>query len=259
MRFQHLLAGLLLTLVSTAHSKTLIISDLDDTIKYTHVASAKKLFHGVANDQAFFGMPELVMGLKRAKGDDTKLFVVSGSPKAIKGIIENMLRSNGIEADDVVIAGKTAAKPQALEAVMKAHAKPGDDVILLGDSVESDSKFYLDLKKKFPNTKTRIYIHRVSTQALPRGIREFATPIEVAHAEGEYVLAVAMAKTLLERTSADPYVNQRILKFHFPEWKPCVTMSQFMTSVATLASAPSTADLMGAYYTKLIEPVCARR
>ena len=259
MRFQHLLAGLLLTLVSTAHSKTLIISDLDDTIKYTHVASAKKLFHGVANDQAFFGMPELVMGLKRAKGDDTKLFVVSGSPKAIKGIIENMLRSNGIEADDVVIAGKTAAKPQALEAVMKAHAKPGDDVILLGDSVESDSKFYLDLKKKFPSTRARIYIHRVSTQALPKGIREFATPIEVAHAEGEFGLATAIAKTLLERTNSDTYINQRILKFHFPDWKPCVTKSQFMASVPRLVAEPSTAGLMNSYYAQLIEPVCANR
>ena len=74
-------------------AKTLVISDVDDTIKMTAVLSGKTMmtFNGLVRKKAFAGMSELYQELNN---QDSTIFYVSGSPKIIKSRVNEFLDEN---------------------------------------------------------------------------------------------------------------------------------------------------------------------
>lgn len=173
------LAGTLFFISSQALQARVIVSDLDDTLKITEVQTANAIWNAIVEQTVFTGMPELLTELKSAESN-SELTVVSGSPKILKLLVEDLLYFHKVDYDDVILLGSGSKKPQVLSAIAKATEQ---SLILVGDDQENDAKFYTDLKKQFPNQVTAIYIHRLnnsSNKPLPQGVTPYFTAYEVA-------------------------------------------------------------------------------
>jgi hypothetical protein len=201
-----------------------IISDLDDTIKITHVKNLKGLYHATLDDRVFIGMPELFRSFKASA--ENKLYVVSGSYRIVGGPVAGLLQRNGIDVDGVHLTGGSSKKPASIRRLME---KNHDDVILLGDDQEKDPYFYQQIKELFPDRIKAIYIHQLNIKQLPAGQIPFYSAYEVAAHE---VSAGRLSESHLEKVKnsiqevldlkpGDPYITRRMSNLLIPDWQNC--------------------------------------
>lgn len=171
--------------VNFAYSKTLIISDVDDTIKMTDVLGPKKwiFFNGVFREKAFSGMGELYQQLEQ---QDTVIHYVSGSPKIIRMRVDEFLEENffpqqynlslrnSLSDDTVVYKLNTIRK-------IIANENP-DKIILIGDDTEHDPEIYATIAENFPGLVETIYIRAIQNRAMPELsiFKTFFSAVEIA-------------------------------------------------------------------------------
>lgn len=168
-----------------AFSKTLIISDVDDTIKMTDVLGPKKwiFFNGVFRDKAFSGMGELYQQLEQ---QDTVIHYVSGSPKIIRSRVDEFLEENffpqqhNLSLRNSLNDDTVAFKLNAIKKII-ANENP-DKVILIGDDTEHDPEIYATITEDYPGLVDTIYIRSVKNRAMPELsiIKTFFTAVEIA-------------------------------------------------------------------------------
>ena len=215
--------ALSLLLSISAHAVT-IISDLDDTIKITHVKAAQAIQRSLLSTDAFLGMPELMRAFKSS--EKNKLFIVSGSFSIVHGPVSKLLNTNGIDADHVYLVNGSSKKPATLDQLVNAAQ---DDVILLGDDQESDPQFYKALQKKYPTKIKAVYIHQLNDVLLPENQTGFLTAYEVAaHETAAGRLTVqnldqvkANIADNLDFKKYDPFYYTKISRKLIPHWQEC--------------------------------------
>lgn len=222
------LAGTLFFISSQALHARVIISDLDDTLKITDVQNVKAIWNAIVEQTVFTGMPELLTELKSAESN-SELTVVSGSPKILKLLVEDLLYLHKVDYDDVILLGSGSKKPQVLNDIAKATEQ---SLILVGDDQENDPKFYTDLKRQFPNQVAAIYIHRLnnsSNKPLPQGVIPYFTAYEVAlheAAQGRLSLqALERVRLATMKKMIDSNYNSELRRIAvnelFPRWVNC--------------------------------------
>lgn len=167
-----------------ALGKTLVISDVDDTIKVTDVLGSKidVVYNGLFSKKKFSGMSELYQRLNKK---DTVIYYVTGSPQIIKGVVNEFLEDNFFPQSKNLIL-KNKIKDDTfnfkLEAIRKliGEIKP-DEMILIGDDTEFDSDVYTQIAKENPGQVKSIYIRAVQNKILQN--QNFFSPVEIAGAE----------------------------------------------------------------------------
>lgn len=150
---------------------TVMVSDLDDTIKITNSGDpAEAARRAVLSDDVFIGMPEF---LKAASAYVDEVHVLSASPTLLKPKIEATFKRRGIEVNSIILKNPLARqstleyKVAAVKKLMEKNS--GDDFILVGDDVDKDPEVYAEIHKQFPNRVLGIYIHAIRN-------REVAAP-----------------------------------------------------------------------------------
>ncbi|MBC7430120.1 MAG: DUF2183 domain-containing protein [Bacteriovorax sp.] len=178
------LSFLMMTIGQIVQAKTLIVSDVDDTIKMTDVLGKKikVVLHGVFKEEAFAGMSELYQAM--AKKDAT-VYYVSGSPKIIRFRVIDFLEDNKFpQAKNLILKNKTSDdtykfKVAAIrELINKIHP---DKMILIGDDTEHDSEVYDTISQENPGVVEGIYIRAVQNKALNN--QNFFSAVEIAGSE----------------------------------------------------------------------------
>lgn len=179
------LCALLVLSIQTVSAKTLVISDIDDTIKMTGVLNSKKAvaFNGLFIKRAFAGMSKLYQHFDR-NGDD--IFYVSGSPKIISCRVENFLEENHFPQIHNTILRESLSvdtykyKMEGIRKVLDEQ-KP-DKVILIGDDTQHDPDVYRDIDKEYPGLVEKIYIRVVKQAELPElpQMQSIFTSVEIA-------------------------------------------------------------------------------
>lgn len=133
-----LLVGLCFLAFKAGASPLLVISDIDDTLKPTHVRSTlDKVANALRTDLLFPAMPELLRGLQQ---NGAEVYYVSAAPEAlIGGAHRDFLSLNGFPDGELFLSpGFTAAdKLPTLRRILKKE-KPRT-VILFGDNGENDA------------------------------------------------------------------------------------------------------------------------
>jgi hypothetical protein len=142
------LSLLLLTSLTYSHAKTLVISDIDDTIKDSEVLhKIKAVAKAFQTDRPFKGMSELYSLMDeefREQNEEAHFYYVSNAPDDILGVTHNLfIVRNGFPNGEVVLREKLSEqnhKMKTIEALLQFH-RP-DRVILIGDNGERDPEIY---------------------------------------------------------------------------------------------------------------------
>ena len=171
-----------------------VVSDVDDTVKVTHVPAGKRTV--LRNTflkafQAAEGMRERYLGFVTEAGAsaDTCFHYVSGSPWQLYGPLSRFLfeqaqfpagtvhmknlRKNLLDRGalrDIMsfaLGGDLATLDQKVRQItnLMIHL-PGRKFILVGDSGEKDPEVYRAIRKLFPNQVLKIYIRDVLAERL---------------------------------------------------------------------------------------------
>lgn len=177
----------LLLSFNTLYAKTLIVTDVDDTVKVTDVLNKKNaVYNALFSKAAFAGMSELFRALGTT---ENSFYYVSGSPKLIESKVSSFLEFNKFPQNENLILKQGLSTPTfeykvaAITQIIQ-QVNP-DKVILIGDDTEFDPEVYEEISKRFPSKIESIYIRAIQDRELPKlgNIRNFFSAVEVAALE----------------------------------------------------------------------------
>jgi phosphatidate phosphatase APP1 len=202
-----IIALALITTVSSLQAKTLIVSDIDDTIKMTNVLGTTKgkVINGLFKHKSFAGMNSLYKNMVQS---DTVMYYVSGSPKIMKSWIEVFLKINKFpQSQNFYLKGKISDdtfhyKVETIKEII-ARETP-DDIILIGDDTEYDPGVYKQISEEHPGLVRNIYIRSIQNKKI-EGVTTFFSSVEIA---GQEIIENRMDVNKLEQV-VDAFVKQK--------------------------------------------------
>ncbi len=167
-----------------AEDTTLVISDVDDTIKISEVYISESRL--LAN--TFYNTPKPVPGMVQGYQDikeqyvDVNFFYVSGSPKQLFDSIESFITESGYPEGAVYLRefvlspvaselydffDANASYKHKVEAITSIIDDfPLANVMLLGDTGEKDPEVYSYIQKQYPSQVKTVYLQNVSDENL---------------------------------------------------------------------------------------------
>jgi hypothetical protein len=166
-----------------AYSNTLIISDVDDTIKVTNVLNKKDaVLNGLFSRKAFSGMSELYQEFNT---NDSFIYYLSGSPKILNKAIESFFDINEFPQPGNLILKSTLISTYfyKLNEIRNLICLSNpDDIILIGDDTEVDPEVYDVISKEYESKVKSIYIRAIKNRGLPSNdlMKSFFSPVEIA-------------------------------------------------------------------------------
>jgi hypothetical protein len=169
--------------------ETVIISDIDDTIRKTqvhHEGAFSAYVSNIMTPKAFIGMPSLY-SLLAANG--VQFHYISGAPEMISRIPMKFLAATGFPVGPVTLRPSVRThtldfKVAAIEDSMRS--RPNAEFIFIGDNGEADTKAYAQVAQKpeFRDRVKLVFIHKLydlqkGTPLLP-GQLPYMTAAELA-------------------------------------------------------------------------------
>lgn len=154
-----LLAGLMF--VAAAEAKVLVISDIDDTIKVSHVLSKKRATLSAADDDSrFVGMAEIYQSLNYTQ-KDIEFHYVSLAPRILMAEQHmDFITENGFPVTELHTNPGVKQDPELKQKVIRkllSEKKP-ELVIYFGDNGQFDAKVYNEMVNEFSSIPHVTYI-----------------------------------------------------------------------------------------------------
>jgi len=155
-----------------------VISDIDDTIKHTHVLDRREmLLNTFARPlQSVPGMADLYRRAGEAGGASTRFHYVSGGPHQLWPMLEVFLREHGFPEGSVHMrmidwhkevfgegSSTYAHKLATIGGLLREF--PRRRYVLVGDSGEKDPEVYGEIARQFPTLVAAIHIRDVTGEA----------------------------------------------------------------------------------------------
>jgi phosphatidate phosphatase APP1 len=257
-KFKLTLLALVLTILSLqVKAQILLVSDIDDTIKISHVLETRDTVENtVFIHNHFLGMAELYQALQDSH--DTRFAYVSSAPSwAMKLSHQSFLILNSFPSGELLLREsifeqnyKIKTISQLIEKVQPSH------LILVGDNGEKDTLIYAEIQKTYPQLPIVTFIHQLYSvksnvekgRPLELGQKGFATAVDLAMqmksmgllTDEKYQNFVSKAVPLILKEKEDQ--NSGVLAF--PYWMDC---RDFLSQNQIAASDP----LLISYQSKL--------
>lgn len=229
--------AILLILPQVAFSRVLLVSDMDDTIKVSHVLDIDSAIANARQTKnAFMGMPELYQSLVKIP-KATEFHYLSSAPRKLMLYLHHFfLWQNNFPSGKLVLNNKLIDSEHKITSLrnMIAEFKP-TKMILIGDNGERDAEVYAQIREEFPEIGGETYIHiayslngfeKNEGKLLKDGQIPWVTSIDLAFdllkkgyiKEEDYKLLVNSVepRALVE----SPYVERR-KHMMFPAWLDC--------------------------------------
>ena len=141
-------------------AKTVVLSDIDDTLKVAHVHSTwGKLTRALNSDLEFLGMPELFNALKKS-GKIDGFFYLSNAPlKLMRRSHTKFVNDNNFPAGTIWLRDDLSDQEHKLYHLRKlAREERPNTIILFGDNGEWDAEFYATFAREFPHIRMVSFI-----------------------------------------------------------------------------------------------------
>ncbi|OFZ31948.1 MAG: hypothetical protein A2622_11965 [Bdellovibrionales bacterium RIFCSPHIGHO2_01_FULL_40_29] len=188
------------TVAFSAEKKVLLISDIDDTIKASHVLNSKAVVSRFANlTIRFSGMAQLYQLIQNQNPQKTRLVYLSNAPVEVSIFHQSFLSQNNFPPGKVLLRESIFDENHKINAIKKLviQEKP-DVVIMIGDNGERDVEIYHEAQRFFQKSSIQMvsFIHQVYTTKIGffgdlLGIAErgkkllngqigFVTPVEIS-------------------------------------------------------------------------------
>jgi phosphatidate phosphatase APP1 len=210
--------------VPPAMCRHVVISDIDDTVMYTGVASKAKMLwrlflQGPRSRIAFPGMAAFLRALHHGTSgsDFNPMLYVSRGPWSIYEVLDEFFNLHSIPVGPLLFLrewGVTLRSPLPRQAnghkleLIRNMLSLYDDLpfILIGDSGQHDPEVYAQVVREHPGRVIAIYIRNVSRAAARRKVIE-ALALEIADAGSALLIAadtLAMARHAAEHGLIPP-------------------------------------------------------
>ena len=225
-------------------SEVVIVSDIDDTIKRSHILG---LTHGVTSAglkaEEFSGMAELYtqMNLELTKNNSVKLYYVSNAPKILMSRPhEMMLNFNQFPKGELILAGilEKQHKENSISKIIEEENPK--TVIFLGDNGEDDVYVYNNMREKYKNrpitflTYIRIAYHIEPNAKRGEKVGKPMFPNQMGFATATEIAYDLFSKKILQEDDvvkvADSTLHPKLIlpeqlhidnKTHLPYWYDC--------------------------------------
>ncbi|MDG0816641.1 phosphatase domain-containing protein [Bdellovibrio svalbardensis] len=181
-----LLAGLMISM--TLEAKVLVISDIDDTLKVSHVLSKKGAASSFVDESSrFVGMSEIFQMLD-LQHEDIEFHYVSLAPKFLmEGQHLDFLEENGFPITELHMNPGMKQDPDLKQKAIRKvlREKNPELVIYFGDNGQFDTVVYDQMSKEFPQIPAISYIREaysklnLSKHPTKPGQIGFVTSVEV--------------------------------------------------------------------------------
>jgi phosphatidate phosphatase APP1 len=190
--FAFLLVSLVSVLAATAEAETLLVSDIDDTIKVSHVLGSQAALDNVPHiNNVFLGMPELYQKLAQEQG--LQFAYVSNGPVQIMQYPHTFFLSyNDFPEGGLFLKERWMEKNHKLNIISKLISeRQPTKVILIGDNGEKDAEVYFEIAKKFPQVPMYSFIHQLYSVHAKSEVGQRLRPGQIG-----YITAVDLAAQL---------------------------------------------------------------
>jgi Uncharacterized conserved protein (DUF2183) len=149
-------------------NKIMVVSDIDDTIKWSHILGPEIVVDGLDYHLAFKGMPELYTSLTNA---GATIVYVTGAPDIliaklqINSIPQKIVSTNHFPEGEIFLhqLGESTEdfKVATISKIMKDN--PTVEFILVGDNGEKDVETYTRVRQdpEIGSRVQRIFIHKI--------------------------------------------------------------------------------------------------
>lgn len=140
-----------------ANALTLVVSDIDDTIKVSHVLSTWDSAWNLPRVRnEFYGMADLMTSV--AEDPNSAPIYLTNAPTIIGGFHKRFLSINSFPGGPLLLRQGSADTHKLTQLrKMRGEMKP-EKMILIGDNGERDSEFYDTFKKETKNIEILTYI-----------------------------------------------------------------------------------------------------
>ena len=169
-----------------------VISDIDDTVKVTHVLNRRSLWEATFY-KPFAAVAGMADAYQRLAAPGAPFHYVSSSPWHLTEPLLAFLGATGLPVSSISLKharlkDRTAldilkpgreTKPPAIEAILQRY--PERRFILIGDSGEDDPEVYAQALRRHPKQITRIFIRNIT--AAHRGDARFSKTFAGLEAE----------------------------------------------------------------------------
>jgi hypothetical protein len=149
-------------------SNIMVVSDIDDTIKWSHILGPEVLVDGLNYHLAFKGMPELYTSLASA---GAKVVYVTGAPDVliaklqINSIPQKVISTNRFPQGDIFLhqLGESTEDFKVATITKIIKDDPTLDLILIGDNGEKDVETYTRVRQdpEIGNRVKQVFIHKI--------------------------------------------------------------------------------------------------
>lgn len=230
---------IVLLLTFSASAKTLLVSDIDDTLKIAHIRSTiGKVANAFRTNNVFLGMNDLISAVKQDA--DAEVFYLTNAPEKLMGASHRALLRNGKFPQGTLLLRPSGVssdehKVNSLERLITEH-RP-DSIILFGDNGEKDIKFYHHIAMRYPGIKFVTFIRIAYSQDADhspmRGQYGFISPMEIAaKLYNEGFLDLSSADRIFDK-HAPAFVADKQRKkkgmTYLPKWLTCRGHMSFKT------------------------------
>tara|TARA_B110001454_G_scaffold181094_1_gene174962 strand:- start:13779 stop:14639 length:861 start_codon:yes stop_codon:yes gene_type:complete len=175
-------------------AQTMVISDIDDTVKISHVLNkGAALANTVQIKNHFYGMGELFTAVQKSNPDFSFVYLSAAPEKLMENLHVAFLKLNGFPTGEVVLRESIADKDFKVNAIRALIAQNlPQRLILIGDNGERDPYIYEQIRAEYPNIQTDIYIHQIYSY---RARKEIGVPPQSA--QRLFVTSIDLARKLV--------------------------------------------------------------
>lgn len=197
-----------------AEGPRILVSDIDDTIKVSHVLDKDStVANAFTRKNAFLGMPELYQALKAEGRIDRVLYLSNAPVWLMYPFHKKFLKRTGFPVDGLLLRKDirdSDHKVNALRQLIRT-AQPSE-LVLIGDNGEEDTTKYAKIAKEFPDLKITTFIHLAYSQ---RGFKgSIGKPLESEQIP--FATSLDLGAKLLEQEFLSPKAYESLIEYVTP-------------------------------------------
>lgn len=228
---------------------SLLVSDIDDTIKASHVLNTRdSVANGKRVKNSFAGMSELYNILSRAISDLDFVYL-SNAPKALMYLPHSLfLKVNQFPKGQLITRSNYSEADHKIENLRKLlSTKQYDHVLFIGDNGQQDILIYNQIAQEFPQIQIQTYIHLVydSYDVLEPGL--VPAPFQIGYVSAIDIAHDLSLKNIIPTNEAIDFSNQIIPvliskpldKYEgsvaFAEWQKCSDYQSSLSNFPALS------------------------
>jgi len=217
-----------------AESKTLVVSDIDDTIKISHVLDTEDaLAYGIQTENAFLGMNQLYNLFLVKWGNEVDFLYLSNAPEwLMEGLHHDFLSIHAFPSGRLsLLDGYSHKETHKLKKIRKTLSSGlYQRALFFGDNGEKDAAIYNQIRREFPKVQVMTFIHQLYSvhnggSQLYAGQVGYVTPVEILfELEERKVFKTSDIGFLVDSLSKDilaTNLNMDVGVIMFPTWKDC--------------------------------------